>query len=184
VTSSWHLDSLGQVLELDEPDSVPQFNTYSNWGELLQTTRTVAGSLKRVVQTYDALGRLTHSEQQNAGVVDPETVHDYLYDQAVQVAPQVTPKNVLGRLSQATWPTGSVSFTTTAWPDNPRVFTNPTMAFVEKYAARRGSRNSSSCTCRTPPSMSSASSTATRRAERRNLVMLSLGADQCKDTRS
>ena len=39
VTSSWHFDSLGQLLELDEPDSVPQLNTYSSWGELVQVRR-------------------------------------------------------------------------------------------------------------------------------------------------
>ncbi|HEX8111801.1 MAG TPA: hypothetical protein VF516_28915 [Kofleriaceae bacterium] len=44
VTSSWRFDSLGQMLELDEPGSAPQFNTYSNWGELLQTVRYVTST--------------------------------------------------------------------------------------------------------------------------------------------
>jgi RHS repeat-associated protein len=110
VTTRWHFDSLGQVLQFDEPDSPPQFNVYSNWGEVIETNRTVSGSLKRVVKRYDAHSRLTHSEQQTGGVVDPETVHDYFYDTPVQVAPQVTAANTLGRLAQATWPTGSVTF--------------------------------------------------------------------------
>jgi RHS repeat-associated protein len=110
VTTRWHFDSLGQVLQLDEPNNPPQFNVYSNWGELIETNRTVSGSLKRVVQVHDALGRLTHSEHQIGGVVDPETVHDYFYDTPVQVAPQVTATNTRGRLAQATWPTGSVTF--------------------------------------------------------------------------
>jgi RHS repeat-associated protein len=135
VTSGWHLDSLGQLLELDEPDSVPQFRTYSRWGELLETNRTVAGALKKAVQTYDALGRLIHSEQQNGGVIDPETVHDYTYDQGVNVAPQVTPTNVLGRLAKATWPTGSVTF---SYDDlgrtNAQVFTDAQGGlYVEKH---------------------------------------------------
>lgn len=110
VTSSWRTNSLGQLIELDEPDAAAQLNTYSNWGELIETKRTAAGTVKRTVQKYDAYGRVIHSEQQSAGVVDPETVHDYAYDTAVQVAPQVTAKNVLGRLAKATWPTGSVTF--------------------------------------------------------------------------
>ena len=44
VTSSWHFDSLGQMTDLDEPDSVPQLNTYSDWGELLQTSRRVTSA--------------------------------------------------------------------------------------------------------------------------------------------
>src|SRR6185295_1263177 len=39
VTSSWHYDSLGQLLELDEPDSVPTYNAYDDWGELVDASR-------------------------------------------------------------------------------------------------------------------------------------------------
>ena len=49
VTWRWHFDSLGQLLELDEPENVAQFNTYSDWGELLETTRTVAQATKTAV---------------------------------------------------------------------------------------------------------------------------------------
>ncbi|MGH9889637.1 MAG: hypothetical protein ACREBE_29165, partial [bacterium] len=110
VTSSWRTNSLGQLTELDEPDAAAQLNTYSNWGELIETTRTVDGTVKRTLQKYDAYGRVVHSEQQSGAIVDPQTVHDFAYDTAVQVAPQVTAKNVLGRLAKATWPTGSVTF--------------------------------------------------------------------------
>src|SRR5205814_5249775 len=39
VTWSWHYDSLGQLLELDEPDSSPRTNSHSKWRELLTSSR-------------------------------------------------------------------------------------------------------------------------------------------------
>ncbi|HEY6177082.1 MAG TPA: RHS repeat-associated core domain-containing protein [Kofleriaceae bacterium] len=120
VTSSWRYDSLGQLIELDEPDSAPRFNSYSRWGELIDSSRlpgsTSGGSPpdaahgRHVTATYDALGRIVHREELNDGVTDPETINDYFYDQGVSIALQVTPTNTLGRLAQATWPTGSASF--------------------------------------------------------------------------
>jgi RHS repeat-associated protein len=139
VTSSWHYDSLGQLLRLDEPDSVPQLNTYSNWGELLAVTRHPSwpstSQVRRVVKTYDALGRVMHSEEQSNGVADPETVNDYFYDLAANVAPQVTPTFVLGRLALATSPTGSASFSYDGLGRiNARVFTdNHSSVYIEKH---------------------------------------------------
>ena len=175
VTSSWHFDSLGQVVELDEPDSVPQLNTYSSWGELLRVRRYMdpgsggsggsgsgsgSGSgggdgpggpgggdgpggpggggdgppslsldtgtnTVDMIKRYDALERVIHSEQHNNGIAEPATVNDYLYDQAIKIAPQVTPTNMLGRLAQAISPTGAVSFNYDAFGQiNARVFTD------------------------------------------------------------
>jgi RHS repeat-associated protein len=160
VTSSWRYDSLGQVLQLDEPDAVPQFNTYSNWGELLAVVRILESSEGgpiegggigggppppsgdpgqsglRVLTTYDALGRTIHSEEQRDGVIDPETVKDYFYDQGVNVAPQLTPAHTLGRLTLATSPTGSASFSYDGLGRMAaRVFTdNVGGLYVEKHA--------------------------------------------------
>ena len=140
VTSSWHYDSLGQLLELDEPDSVPRSYAYSSWGELVDTSRIPpsGGAGLHVLAHYDALGRVIHREEQRNGVTDPETVHDYFYDQGVTIAPQVTPTHVLGRLAQATSPTGSVSF---SYDDlgriNAQVFTDP---FGGLYVEKRGFR--------------------------------------------
>ena len=139
VTSTWHYDSLGRLLELDEPDAVPQVNTYSSWGELRQVHRaTAAGGSLDTIKRYDALGRLTHSEEKQDGQTDPdpETVNDYLYDQGVNVAPQVTPTNVIGRLTQATSPTGSISLSYDAFGSvNARVFTDTQGGtYVEKHA--------------------------------------------------
>jgi RHS repeat-associated protein len=137
VTSSWRYDSLGQLLELHEPDSVPQHYTYSHWGELLQMHRTPSSNTTlRTVNTYDALGRVIHSEQRNGNSVIAETVNDYFYDQAVNVAPNVTPTHLLGRLALATSPTGSESFSYDAFGRiNARVFTdNEGALYIEKHA--------------------------------------------------
>jgi RHS repeat-associated protein len=138
VTSSWHHDSLGQLLQLDEPDSVPQHYTYSRWGELLQMHRTVAstGAVKRVVNTYDALGRVIHREQRDGNDVIAETVNDYFYDQPIAGVPQVEPTHTLGRLALATSPTGSEAFSYDAFGRiNARVFTdNQGELYIEKHA--------------------------------------------------
>jgi RHS repeat-associated protein len=143
VPTSWHFDSLGRLIELQEPDSVSQSRMYSDWGELIEMTRSVAPGdpgdgrpgIRRVVQRYDALGRLVHREDQFNGETDPETVYDYFYDEAVQTAPQVTMTNVLGRLALATSPTGSVSLSYDDFGSiNARVFTdNQGAMYVEKH---------------------------------------------------
>src|SRR4029079_9871275 len=106
-----------------------------NWGELLETTRTVAGAQKKVIRRYDALGRVLHTERHTGCVVDLETVYDYAYDSAVSIAPQVTPTFMLGRLAQATSPTGSATFSYDAFGRiNARVFTDTQNRFyVEKH---------------------------------------------------
>ena len=114
VQWSRRFDSVGQILQLQEPESAPQFNKYSDWGELIETQWTDTTLLpsvdRRLVSTYDALGRVTHREERNNGLPDPDTVNEYLYDLGVSVPPQVTPTYVLGRLAQAKAPTGEVFF--------------------------------------------------------------------------
>jgi hypothetical protein len=114
VTTIWHYDSLGQVLELDEPDSAAQFRSYSNWGELTQVqwcdAITSPCTDRRTITKYDALGRVTHSEDTTNNAVDAETVNDYTYDQPATFVNLVTPTNVRGRLASSSWPTGRVSF--------------------------------------------------------------------------
>jgi hypothetical protein len=111
VATTWHFDSLGQLLELDEP----QFRSYTNWGELVVTqwndTTTTPSTDRRTINRYDALGRLVHREDQTNQVVNAATVNDFVYDQAINsTAPPVIATNVLGRLAKATSPTSSVSF--------------------------------------------------------------------------
>jgi hypothetical protein len=117
VTTKWRYDSLGQVTKLEVPGSAAQNRSYSNWRELTlvqwndPTITTPGGNDRRTVMTYDALGRLTHSEDRTKGVVDAETVNDYLYDQGVNiVTPPVTATNVLGRMAKATSPISTVTY--------------------------------------------------------------------------
>ncbi|HEY6175717.1 MAG TPA: RHS repeat-associated core domain-containing protein, partial [Kofleriaceae bacterium] len=152
VTWSWHYDSLGQLIELDEPDSVPRYHRYSTWGELVETswlpsaprssnppatalgTPPAANVGRHVIAQYDALGRVTHREEQQDGVTDAQTVNDYFYDTGVNITGQVTPTYTRGRLTQASWPTGSVSLSYDAAGDvNARVFLDPSgRTHVEK----------------------------------------------------
>lgn len=163
VRWSWEFDSLGQITSLFEQGTSLQTNVYSNWGELLSVTRHLStssgssgvafvvspastpppddppppgpGDLLATVKRYDALGRLTHSEQQFNGVADPATKFDYLYDLAVALAPQVRATNMVGRLAQAISPTSAVGFSYDGLGQvNARVFTDPLgSAYVEKH---------------------------------------------------
>jgi len=87
------------------------------------------------VKRYDALGRLVHSEQQNNEATDADTVNDYLYDHAVNLAPQVAPTNMVGRLAQAASPTGAVAFSYDIFGEiNARTFTDGHGGlYVEKH---------------------------------------------------
>jgi RHS repeat-associated protein len=89
-----------------------------------------------LVKRYDALGRLIHSEQRNNDVTDAATVNDYLYDHAAFVVPQVNPTNMLGRLTEASSPTGAVSFSYDAFGrGNARMFLDDHGGlYVEKHA--------------------------------------------------
>jgi RHS repeat-associated protein len=111
VTSSWKFDSLGQILELDEPTSAPQTRTYSDWGELTAVTWSPVSPEPKhsIINGYDALGRVTYSEEQNDGTTDPATYNKYSYD-VPGTSPYVTPANVGGRLASASGPTGNVVF--------------------------------------------------------------------------
>ena len=141
-TTSWRYDSLGQVLELDEPDSAPQFRSYDNWGELTQVqwldTTTNPATDRRTITQYDALGRVIHSEDRTNNVVDAATVNDFLYDQPVNVTtPPVLATHVLGRLAKATFPTGAVSFSYDGLGRvNTQTFTDTTTAPVGVYVEK------------------------------------------------
>ena len=138
VQSTWRLDSLGRTIEWHEPESAMQFSTFSDWGELLDVrwtdSTTSPATEVQLVNTYDALGRLTHREERRNGVVDPDAVNDYIYDQSLGTPPQINPTHLLGRLAQAKASTGSVflSFDTFGRV-NARAFTDTdNNVFVEK----------------------------------------------------
>jgi RHS repeat-associated protein len=129
VEASRQLDSLGQVLRWQEPESAPQYAKYSDWGDLLEVqwtdSTTVSSTHRRVLTQYDALSRVTHREERNNGVIDPATLNDYFYDVGANVAPQVTPTYLFGRLAHARSPTGEVYYSYDAFGQaNARVFTD------------------------------------------------------------
>lgn len=112
VAWTWQLDDVGDVLGLTEPSSLPQTRTYSDWGELKQIhwgAITSPPSGPDIFYTYDALGRVTHSEEQSSGVVDPDTVLNYGYD-TPRTSPIADNLYTLGRLSYAASPTSETRF--------------------------------------------------------------------------
>jgi RHS repeat-associated protein len=114
ATTTWHYDSLGQMIELDAPASSPQFRTYDSWGNLTQVqwsdTATSPATDRRSFTYFDGLGRVTHRDDRNNLVVDPSSVTNYLYDRPFTLLGQIVPTNVKGRLAQASWPTGQMAF--------------------------------------------------------------------------
>ncbi|HEY4243140.1 MAG TPA: polymorphic toxin-type HINT domain-containing protein [Kofleriaceae bacterium] len=109
VTSWWRYDSLDQLLEFDPPYASAQNYTYSTWGEATQISWLDSGSVDhRIIRMYDALGRITHSEERTGGAIDTTTPVDYLYDVAQAPTSLVALGNVAGRLAHASTSRGSV----------------------------------------------------------------------------
>jgi RHS repeat-associated protein len=134
VLWSWRLDSVGQTLQRQEPEAATRFHTYSDWGEAVETRWTDGAIDRQLVNRYDALGRLTATEERNNGVADAETVNNYAYDVGVNVSPQVTPSFVLGRLACASSPNRQIAFSYDAFGRaNARTFTdNQGGLYIEK----------------------------------------------------
>ena len=114
VTWSWAYDSFGQQLTWQEPDTAVRTLHYSTWGELKEVgwTESVvspSGPRSRVMQ-YDALGRVTHTEDRILGVTVPDTAYDYFHDVGASPTPLVTPTNVLGRLARTQSSLGEVFY--------------------------------------------------------------------------
>ncbi len=110
VAWAWRLDSLGQTLQLIEPQNATRTTAYSDWGEAVETQWTEGGNDRRVARSYDALGRVARVDERVNGVVDPESINSYAYDNGVAVSPQVTPTFVIGQLARASSPSGDVAY--------------------------------------------------------------------------
>ena len=137
VVWSWQLDSLGQLLFLNEPSSAPQQRLYSDWGQLTATTWYPALSepTHGVTMSYDALGRLMSSEEQTGGVGDPATTSKYQYD-VPGTSPFVSPTYVAGRLASATTASSTVVLGYDGFGRvNARTFTDDTYTM---YSERHG----------------------------------------------
>jgi RHS repeat-associated protein len=142
VQWSWQVDSLGQILQSAEPDTATRSYSYSDWGEPIEARWVDGGIERRLVRSYDAVGRLTATEERNDGVTDPETVTTYAYDTAVSVSPLVTPTFVLGQLARATAAAGQVTFSYDAFGrKNTEVFTyNHGALYIQKTTYRADGR--------------------------------------------
>jgi hypothetical protein len=95
VTSTSRFDSAGHVLQQTDPEGQITTNQLDSWGETTAVTwsdtTTAPPTDRRIVATYDAFGRLVHREERQSGVVDPETITDFTYDDSAAVSPFVTP---------------------------------------------------------------------------------------------
>ena len=136
VVWSWQFDSLGQMLQLTEPSTALQQRSYSDWGDLKEVTWTPPSPEPKhsIVKTYDALGRITRSEEQNDGVTNAETVKKYHYDVPGQ-SPLISPTYVLGKLATAKSPTSEVVLSYDAFGRvNARSFTDGTQnVYIEQH---------------------------------------------------
>lgn len=142
VSSSWQLDSWGQLLQLNEPETATRVTSYSDWGEPTET-RWVDGTIdRRITRKYDSLGRLVASYEQSDGVADPETARTYTYDVAVNLSPLVAPTFTLGRLARASAPSGDTVFSYDALGRrNAQVFTDPQAGvYIQKSEYRADGR--------------------------------------------
>ncbi len=151
VSSTWRYDSLGQLIELDEPTSAPQTRSYSAWGELKSVTwhPPAPELLHSVASVYDALGRVTTSEEFNGGVGDAATLNRYTYDTA-GTSSIFTPTYFKGRLTAASSPTESTVFSYDGYGRvNARGFTGDKNEYVEQESFH-GDGSSASITLRLP----------------------------------
>ncbi|RKG91898.1 hypothetical protein D7V88_08270 [Corallococcus terminator] len=129
VTWSWVFDSFGQRVQWQEPDTAARTMKYSIWGEPLEVKWTEAvatptGERSQVTQ-YDALGRVTHTEDRTRGVTESDTAYDYLYDVGASPTSLVTPTHVLGRLARTRSSLGEVSYSYNAYGQtNARVYSD------------------------------------------------------------
>ncbi|NNB88541.1 RHS repeat-associated core domain-containing protein [Corallococcus exiguus] len=142
VTWSWTYDSFGQQLAWQEPDTATRTVKYNSWGEQTEVnwTESVAtptGARAQVTQ-YDALGRVTHSEDRIQGAAVPATAYDFFYDVGFSPTPLVTPTNVLGRLSSTKSSLGEVFYSYDAYGrPNAHVYTDAGgKAYVEQTTLR------------------------------------------------
>lgn len=111
VTSWSRFDSGGHVLEQKDPEGLATRTEVDSWGAATAIKWTDAASIDhRIVATYDAYGRMLHRDERHNGVVDAETVNDFTYDMAQPVASQITPTNLLGRMSASHAASGDTYF--------------------------------------------------------------------------
>ncbi len=139
VSWTWSRDSAGQVLSASEPGVDPRSYKYSNWGELLNVTWTdsTTSTAKRLAYAYDALGRITASEERENGVIVPDTEYAWIYDQVHD--PSVLGATfVAGRLTATKSSIGDMHLSYDAFGRvDHRVFVGPDAQLYREQTQRR-----------------------------------------------
>ncbi|RKH73676.1 RHS repeat domain-containing protein [Corallococcus aberystwythensis] len=139
---TWSFDSFGQLLQWQEPEGAVQTLRHSSWGEPVEVswsdTTVLPIAAHRLLNTYDALGRIKHQEELTNGQVVPDSKHDYFYDVGLSPTSMVTPTNVLGRLAKVSSPTGSAYYSYDAYGHtNARTYIDSAgFTYVEKSRVR------------------------------------------------
>lgn len=110
VDTTRRLDSTGQVLRLTEPDVAPVDFAYSNWGEMTETAWLDGTTMRKIVNDYDGLGRLTSAREFLGSLEDNEARRTFQYDEGLSPSPLVTPTFTLGRMSGASAASGQIAF--------------------------------------------------------------------------
>ncbi len=105
VSWSFLYDSLGQLLEIQEPRVSTRKQTYDEWGNLFESTWLDTSFTPTVTRgsrnTNDGFGRLIKVEQTIDGIADPKFTLKYFYDSPSEDPNHLSPTNLRGRLSYA-----------------------------------------------------------------------------------
>jgi RHS repeat-associated protein len=133
----YEYDSLGQLLSMREPQVAERVNTYSAWGELRTTkwtdTSVSPAAKMRLERTYDALGRIAHSQEFDGVRILPDTLFDWYYD-TDHGAPFAS-TNLVGRLTRTHSPIGDtfVSYDGLGRVQDRAIVDAGEQAYLERY---------------------------------------------------
>ena len=114
VTWTWTNDSLGNVLQSNEPAGVSYRFTYDDWGNATavrwRDSTGIVSLEKGLHFNYDGLARLLRSQESLNGQMDADTLREYFYDVSSGQPEQLDANFLLGQLSFARTGTRTVSF--------------------------------------------------------------------------
>jgi RHS repeat-associated protein len=119
VEWTWRHDSSGRILEKAGPEAATRYFDYSSWDEPTAVRWTDAGVERGLFAQYDALRRLTWTEQRTGGVPDPTTGYRFHYDAQPPASHLSNPTHLLGRLSGTSFAGGTSAF---SYDDSGRLY--------------------------------------------------------------
>jgi RHS repeat-associated protein len=117
VTISRRVDSLGLPISVTESEGVTTHFAYDDWGDRTEVTfshPTAPVANRKVIYARDARGRLLMSFEMDGGLIVPDTLRSFAYDEPQELevagsgAPVTPGTNLAGRLAHASWATGAV----------------------------------------------------------------------------